>query len=124
MGRRTDLFDVAAMALIFQHDANSSVNMIAYETVERFDAVINKNLDDMDSEVKPPIHSNDSSVYFYATRTRDRKVYYAIVPGADIEEARLYHLGPLPVDIIVAAEKANALATIGLKLDNGGFIAR
>jgi len=51
----------------------------------------------------------------------DEKSYFVIYPEADIEKAKSYHIGTLPLDVLIAAEKENALAVIGLKLIDGKF---
>lgn len=119
MGKRTNFSDIAAMALLFNYDANSLTTMISYEKVNKFDEIINQNLDEMNSKISSPLFIEDDSELYFRATDEDGKTYLVISPNADIESARSYHIGTLPIDIILAAEKDNALATIGLKLIDG-----
>ena len=121
MGKSTIFSDVVVMALLFNRDVNKLVTMISYEKVKNFDDIINKNLDDFNIKISYPfLREETSKFYFYAT-DEDGKKYLVMNPEADIESARSYHIGTLPVDILVAAEKNNALAAIGLQLIDGKF---
>ena len=119
MGKRTDFADVAAMALIFNHDADYSTTMISYDKVKKFDEIINQNLDEMNSSISLRLYTGEYSELYFYSKDETGKTYLVIDPHANIDDARSYHIGTLPLDVVIAAQKANALAAIGLKLVNG-----
>ena len=119
MGKRTDFADVAAMALIFRHDADMSVSMIAYDKVKQFDEIINQNLDEINSNISLRLYTGEYSELYFYSHDENGKTYLVIDPHADINDARSFHIGTLPLDVVIAAQKSNALAAIGLKLVNG-----
>lgn len=43
------------------------------------------------------------------------KLYAAIIPNADLDEAWQIHIGCLPIAVIVASQMDNALDVIGLE---------
>lgn len=75
----------------------------------------------MDSKIFAPFFREEESNLYFTATNEDGDVYLVINPNVDMQSARNYHIGTLPIDIIVAAEKDNALATIGLKLIEGKF---
>lgn len=120
MGKRTYLTDVAVLALLYRHKCDHGM-MISYEKIEKFDEVINQNLDDKNSLFRISIRcADENQSNFYFTGKDENGVLYAIIyPNADFDKAWDRHVGCLPADIIVAALQQNALATIGLQLVNG-----
>ena len=121
MGKRTKFEDVASMALIYTNRAFGN-KMISYDKVEEFDKVINENLDNMNSEINPSLfYDEESKLYFHAT-DENGKLYLVIDPRADLKLAQSYHIGCLPIDVIVASQMENALSIIGLQLVDGTLV--
>lgn len=93
--------------------------MISYDKAVEFDEIINKNLDNMNSKINPYLfYDEESKLYFHATDEKG-KVYLIIDNTADLEAAESYHVGCLPIDIIVASQMENALNILGLQLSDG-----
>lgn len=123
MGLRTKFEDIASMALIYTNRALGN-KMISYDKVEEFNRVINENLDLMNSEIDPLLfYDEESRLYFHAT-DETGKVYLAIDPSADLKEAEHYHIGCLPLDIVIASQMDNALEVIGIELVDGQLVKR
>lgn len=120
MGKRTYESDIVAMALLYRYESNGSM-MLSYDKIEKFDKIINENLDDMNSSCGIGIrHEEDSELYFTST-DESGKLYAIIKPGSDIKRLWEYHVGCLPLDVIIASQMQNALDVIGLKLKNNKF---
>ncbi len=123
MGTRTKFEDIASMALIYTNRALGN-KMISYDKTVEFDKVINENLDIMNSEIEILLFYNEESrIYFHAT-DETGKVYLVIDPNADLKKAEQYHIGCLPLDIVIASQMDNALETLGLELKDGQLIKR
>jgi len=123
MGVRTKFEDIASMALIYTNRALGN-KMISYDKVEEFDRVINENLDLMNSEIDPLLFYNEESrLYFHAT-DETGKIYLVIDCNTDLKEAEHYHIGCLPLDIVLASQMDNALEVIGLELVDGKLVKR
>lgn len=121
MGKRTRFKTIAVMALLYSNEADSRITMISYERVEKFEKTINQNLGDINSEFFDYFDlDTDEELYFYASDV-DGKTYLIINPKVDKKIAYEYHIRPLPIDILVASTKDNALKCIGLKLVDGKF---
>lgn len=121
MKKRTIFEDTAAMALIYTNKATGN-KMISYDKVIQFDKIINENLDEMNSIIKPfQFYEEKSELYFYATDEND-KLYLVIKPDADLKKAQSYHIDYLPHDILVASQMKNALEILGLQLINGKLV--
>ena len=123
MGKRTKFEDIASMALIYTNRATGN-KMISYDKVEKFDKTINENLDNMNSKINPSLfYDEESKLYFHAT-DENGKLYLVIDPSADIKVAQDYHIGCLPIDIVVASQMENALNIIGLQLVDGVLVKK
>lgn len=123
MGKRTKFEDIASMALIYTNRVIGN-RIISYDKVREFDEIINNNLDDMGSEINPSLfYEEESRLYFHAT-DENGKVYLVMDPNADIKAAQDYHIGCLPIDVVVASQMENALAVIGLQLNDGVLVKK
>ena len=113
MGKFTYESDIVAMALLYRKKY-AGTDMISYDKIKRFDEVINKNLDDMEANCGISLRDEvPSELYFVASS--EKKERYAIMnPDADLKKAWEYHVGCLPIDIMIASLMDNALVEIGL----------
>ena len=124
MGERTYLTDITAMALLYLNYTGST--MVLYDKVKEFDQVINDNLEKMNSTCGIGFRyssEEETNLYFMAT-DEEGNLYAVINPSADLKKAFDWHIGVLPVDVIVASQKDNALETIGLQLREGRICKR
>ena len=123
MGKRTYESDIAAMALLYRKKY-AYTDMISYDKILSFDKVINNNLDDMESTCGISIRSESDSKLYYILSGENRESYAVINPNADLKTAWEYHIGCLPIDILIASEMDNALKEIGLIIVNDKTIDR
>ena len=117
MGKRTYESDIAAMALLYRKKY-AYTDMLSYDKILSFDKVINNNLDDMESTCGISIRSESDSKLYYILSGENRESYAVINPNADLKAAWEYHIGCLPIDILIASEMDNALKEIGLIIVN------
>lgn len=83
----------------------------------QFDQVINENLNIMNSDCGICIRCSyyDDSKLFTKMTDENGKLYAAIIPNADLDEAWQIYIGCLSLDVIVASQMDNALDVIGLE---------
>jgi len=115
MGKRTNFSDIVALAILFVNKKNPLVSMISYEKVKNFDEAINKNLDEMNSKIFASFFREEESDLYFTATNENGDVCLVIYPNIDVKSAINDHLAILPTDVLVAAEKENALLTLGLK---------
>lgn len=123
MGKRTKFEDIASMALIYTNRATGN-KMISYDKVEKFDKIINENLDNMNSKINPSLFYDEESKLYFHANDENGKLYLVIDPSVDIKVAQDYHIGCLPIDIVVASQMENALNIIGLQLVDGVLVKK
>lgn len=120
MGKRTYLADTIAMALLYRKEYVGT-QMIEYDNALAFDEVINQNLDMMNFNFNIKLENSwdEESDLFVKMQDENGKLYVAIKPDADLEEAWKIHVGCLPAKILLAAQSPNALETIHLEFVDG-----
>lgn len=114
MGKRTYESDIIAMALLYRKQYVGT-DMLSYDKALEFDAIINENLDNMNSKLSIGPKCDRTSELYRLLQDENGNVYAVINPNADLEKAWELHIGCLPIDIIIAAHQENALKTIGLR---------
>ena len=117
------LNQAASLALIYNYRATcGSANMISTDTVIEYERVVNSNLRKMNSSVNDLtpdyLVDTDKLFYFYAQDADNNGYYVLKSDDKSIEKRNRYIMG-LPLDIVIASQKENALEIIGLKLVNG-----
>lgn len=123
MGKRTDETDIVAMALLYRNQCDGT-GILSYEKALEYDRVINANLDVMNSPCGiSDREETDNRLYFTSTDANG-DLFAIINPSADLDKARSWHIGCLPVDVIVASQMPNALDVIGLELVDGRFLQK
>lgn len=123
MGKRTYFEDIASIALLYNYQATARM-LLSYDKIKEYDEIINNNLDKMNSNINY-INSldNSKSIYFYSKDENDKE-YLILKPYFDFEKARYEYIGCLPLDIIIASQKENALEVIGLELVDGKLLKK
>lgn len=113
--------DAAVIALSYLSRANSNIIMVSYDKVRNFKRIIEKNLDEMNSQINSPFeYFDESSLYFRGSNSAG-EIYIILKPTTDIESAIDNVMGYLPCNINIASRKPNALKAIDLELLNGEF---
>lgn len=93
--------------------------IISCDKALAFGRIINENLDAMGSEINPFLSYEEDFRLFLATSEETGKVYLVMNPNADLQAAQSYHIGCLPLDVVLASQMENALNVIGLQLVDG-----
>ncbi len=118
MGKRTYESDIIAMALLYRKQYVGT-DMLSYDKALEFNAIINENLDNMNSKVSIRPRCEQTSELYSVLQDENGNVYVVINSNADLKKAWGWHIGCLPIDVIIAARQENALETIGLRLVDG-----
>ena len=117
------LNQAVSLALIYNYRAtDGSATMISADSVFEYEKIVNSNLKEMNTSVNSLTHDylvdTDELFYFY-TQDADNKGYYVLkVDDKSVEKRKRYIMG-LPLDIVLASQKNNALELIGLRLIDG-----
>lgn len=119
MGKRTYFEDSASLALLYNYDATNGIGMmLSYNKIKKFDNIININLDSMNSQLSYIGSCNPENLIYFYSKDEEQKEYLILRPDIDLEKARNYYIGSIPLDLLIASQKENALNSIGLKLEN------
>ena len=118
MGKRTYESDIIAMALLYRKQY-AGTDMLSYDKALEFDAVINENLDNMNSKFSIGPRCEQTSELYRILQDENGNVYAVINHDADLKRAWEWHIGCLPIDVVISAHQENALKTIGLRLVDG-----
>ncbi len=121
MGKRTYESDIIAMALLYRKQYVGT-DMLSYDKALEFDAIINENLDNMNSKFSIGPRCEQTSELYRLLQDENDNVYAVINPNADLKKAWEWHIGCLPIDVVIAAHQENALKTIVLRRMNGRLV--
>ena len=121
IGKRTYESDIIAVALLYRKQYVGT-DMLSYNKALEFDAIINENLDSMNSKLSIGPKCNQASELYRLLQDENDNVYAVINSNADLEKAWELHIGCLPIDIIIAIHQENALKTIGLRRMDGRLV--
>ncbi len=109
--------DVYCLGLLYVYEYSGGIEkMVKLEDLEKFYNEIAQNLKDMGVDSVSPrgyIYPFDESIYF-VSHDQDGNVFYILNPGFNKNRARAMYIGCLPAEVIVASQKNNALANLGL----------
>ncbi len=121
MGKRTYESDIIAMALLYRKQY-AGTDMLSYDKALEFDAIINENLDNMNSKFSIGPRCEQTSELYRILQDENGNIYAVINHDADLKRAWEWHIGCLPIDVIIAAHQNNALETIGLIRIDGRLV--
>ena len=110
--------DIYNLGLLYAYmDSNCMQKMVSLDDLERYYNTVEKNLDEMDSDVSINLiyasiwYDNDEPIYFIS-RNKEEEVYYILKPGFDLERAVGKYMSCLPADVLKASLMENALECI------------
>ena len=120
------LNQAASLAIIYIYRATfGEVTMINVEQVDNFLTTINDNLKEMNSKVYnlTPDYMIDPDLLFFIYGVDENKNGYYILKNDDESvHRRLSYVMGLPLDVVIASQKDNALRCIGLEMVDGEII--
>lgn len=117
------LHHAISLALIYTYRAtNGEVTMISSEKTKEYEKVINNNLKAMNSKINsltPDYLVNPDELFFSYVKNINDEGYYILKMDNDKVAARKRYIMNLPLDVILASEKPNALDVIDLVMIDG-----
>ena len=108
MSSRIYMEDTVTIALLYNFDATGSM-MLSLDKIKEFDCKIDDNLEKMSSKVNM-IYPIDYSKLIYFTSYD--------------EKGNWYYMCKIPIDVIRASKKENALDVLGLKLEDNKIVKK
>lgn len=118
MGKMTFEDDIIAMALLYRKKY-ANTDMISYDKIKKFDNVLNSNLENLNIQFPTTPDINEQSKLYSFVKNEDDITYVVINQNIDLNEYWSYHIGCLPLEIVIASQLDNALKEIGLiKINN------
>lgn len=118
--------DIYILGLLNIYKVNNGIMVtLSEDTLNNYYDVVEQNLEDMNSEancLKSVIFSGDMDCYSVSRRIDD-KLYFTLNNNSDILRTMIFRQGLLPLDILYASMKDNALNCLGLQL-KGGHICK
>ena len=125
MGKRLDIEQSASIALLYTYAASNGTRlMLSYDRIKEFDLLVDINLDEMNSPMEYRFWNNDlKKIYFYS-KDECGKEFLILKPDVDIKKAQSEFIDYLPLVVIIASQKENALKKLSIELQNGQFVER
>ena len=120
------LNQAAAISLIYTYRAtNGKIIMISCNEVREFEKIVNENLKKMNSKVYnlTPDYLIDKDELFFTYQTDiEGNGYYVLKNDNNSINNRKRYIMSMPLDIILASQKTNALESINLIMIDGKMI--
>ncbi len=118
MSRKIFKEDTTTIALLYNYMANGDM-LLSAEKIDEFDEIVDENLEEMDSKANM-VHPIDYYKLVYFTSWDEvGNQFYILKPGFNEYRVMTDYLYNSPLDITKATQKENALASLGLKLEEG-----
>ncbi len=123
MEKKINKSGVIEMALLYAKKYSDS-DTLPLDKINTYGRIINENLNMMGSPYFLE-EKHDQGPQLYNLAFDENKNMCAIIDeDADFEAAWWYYISFLPMDVVVAAQKANALHVIGLDFVDGKILKR
>lgn len=116
MEKRTYLEDIISLALLYRKKYIGT-EMISYESILKYNKVIEDNLISMNSQCFDYTKSSDYVSVYRLVTDENFKKHAIILSSINLNYAWSIYSGCLPKDVWVASQMDNALEVIGLKKD-------
>ena len=108
--------DAYCLGLLYVYQYSNTVQkMVLLDDLKNFHNCIERKLD---KDYFNLWNDNDEQIYF-ASSNKNGEIYYILDPMFDYSRAQSLYIGILPVDVLIASQKENALNTLGLEKVNG-----
>ena len=112
-----------SLALIYTFRATKCYEetVISKNQIEAYEEVVNNNLKEMNSKVSSltPDYLIDQKTLFFFCAKDDENTYYLLKSDDESIERRKKYIMNLPLDIVEASQKENALDILNLQLVDG-----
>mgnify|MGYP000533121527 FL=1 len=112
--------DAYCLGLLYVYQYSNTVQkMVLLDDLKNFHNCIESNLEEKGNKDYLNFwNDNDEQIYF-ASSNKNGEIYYILDPMFDYSRAQSLYIGILPVDVLIASQKENALNTLGLEKVNG-----
>ena len=110
--------DAYSLGLLYVYTySNGMQKMAKLDDLNAFHNKIEQNLEDMESDVLcmySTMRYDDGDSIYFSSSDKDGNVFYILKPGFDKDRAITMYIGCLPTKVLVASQRDNALASLGL----------
>ena len=117
------LHHAISLALIYINRAtNGSVTMVSFDKVKEYERIVNHNLALMHSKLgllTPDYLVDKDELFFTYAQNINEEYYYILKTTEDSINKKNNYMVTMPLDIVIASQKTNALAAIDLEKKDG-----
>ena len=115
--KKTRLNDIAAL-LLFYNYVNQKECDIPYPVLLNYQEIVEENLTGIDTI--PYTRIDILHYQFFSFVSREQGKWYVVMKKNNhVLEDMYSHIEEIPIEVIIASQMENALASIGLQLKNG-----
>jgi len=115
--KKTRLNDIAAL-LLFYNYVNQKDCAIPYPVLLNYQEIVEENLTGIDTI--PYTRIDILHYQFFSFVSREQGKWYVVMKKNNhVLEDMYSHIEEIPIEVIIASQMENALASIGLQLKNG-----
>ena len=123
------LHHAISLALIYINRATyGSANMITLEQSKEYQSIVNNNLKEMKSKIRdltpPDCCITMDELFFSFAEDINREGYYILKDDYESLEKRKRYIMHLPLDVVLASQKNNALEVLDLVMIDGKIIKK
>ena len=111
--------DAVFLALLYNYYATGET-VLLYDKVISFAKVVNENLAEINFNKKIECYEFEEPVYFIFYK--DDKKYVTLKSSFNIDEIKVPFIHSMSIDLFFASQKANALETIDVMIDDTYFV--
>ena len=123
MSSRIYMEDTVTIALLYNFDATGSM-MLSLDKIKEFDCKIDGNLEEMSSKVNMIYPIDYSKLIYFTSYDEKGNWYYILKQDFDREQTEIYYMCKIPIDVIRASKRENALDVLGLKLEDNKIVKK
>jgi len=123
MSSRIYMEDTVTIALLYNFDATGSM-MLSLDKIKEFDCKIDGNLEEMSSKVNMIYPIDYSKLIYFTSYDEKGNWYYILKQDFDREQTEIDYMCKIPIDVIRASKRENALDVLGLKLEDNKIVKK
>lgn len=113
--------DSIMLALLYNYEATHNM-ILSYDSVSEFDRIVNENLEDMESRVGTVYSLDYSRMMYFVSTDEFGKTYVILNPSFNLAKAKYDYVYQVPMDVMIASKRENALNAIGLTFQDNKII--
>lgn len=113
--------DSIMLALLYNYEATHNM-ILSYDSVNEFDKIVNENLEVMESKVGTVYSLDYSRMMYFVSTDEFGKTYFILNPSFNLAKAKYDYAYQVPMDVMVASKRENALNAVGLTFQGNKII--